>query len=344
MRPFLSIVLPCYEVERYLPECLDSILSQDAPGIELIGVDDCSPDRSGEILAVRAHRDARVSVVTLPENSGLGPARNAGLDAARGEYVMFVDSDDTLVRGALPAIVERLRAVRPDVLFFDYVRRFDDGRQIRNTKQHLFREPSPPETFTLAERPAVMNLMMVAWNRAFRREFLVDLGVRFRPGFYEDIPVTYPALMAAERIGMLDRVCYAYRQRGDEGITRRPSGRHFEVFDQYEAVFAFMDEHRAATDRFRGEMYRRMLHHYFVILGRPDRVMPGDRKRFFLRMARDARRYRPPGYRHPAGKEGVRHRLAERGWYRPYATAHAIQAARIRRDRLPVRGSPDREA
>ena len=106
----LSIVLPVYKVQGYLRQCLDSVLEQSFRDFEIVAVDDCSPDHSGTILAEYATRDPRVRVLSLPENVGLGRARNAGLAQATGEYVWFVDSDDWLAAGALIAVADRLRA------------------------------------------------------------------------------------------------------------------------------------------------------------------------------------------------------------------------------------------
>src|SRR5262245_45748500 len=91
--PVLSVIVPVYGVDQYLPECRDSILAETGDEIELVAVDDCSPDRCGEILAGYAARDPRLRVLTHATNRGLGAARNTGLDHATGDYVWFVDSD-----------------------------------------------------------------------------------------------------------------------------------------------------------------------------------------------------------------------------------------------------------
>jgi glycosyltransferase involved in cell wall biosynthesis len=100
--PQISIVLPVYGVQDYLPYCLDSILGQEGTRIEVIAVDDASPDDCGKILDTRAARDQRLRVVHLAANAGPGHARNTGLGLASGEYVWFVDADDTLPPNALP--------------------------------------------------------------------------------------------------------------------------------------------------------------------------------------------------------------------------------------------------
>jgi glycosyltransferase involved in cell wall biosynthesis len=110
--PLISVIIPVYDVAAYLPECLDSILG---PGgdIEVIAVDDASPDGCGALLADRAAADPRLHVIHLAVNGGPGAARNAGLARATGQYVWFVDADDRLADGALAAVRAALRG-RPD--------------------------------------------------------------------------------------------------------------------------------------------------------------------------------------------------------------------------------------
>ncbi|MBC3843914.1 glycosyltransferase family 2 protein [Streptacidiphilus sp. 4-A2] len=103
--PRISVIVPAYQVQAYLGECLDSVLDQSFRDFELIGVDDCSPDGSGEIFDEYARKDERVRVLHLTENVGLGRARNAGIDVATGDYLLFLDSDDTLT----PARCKRSR-------------------------------------------------------------------------------------------------------------------------------------------------------------------------------------------------------------------------------------------
>lgn len=299
--PWISIVLPAYRVQAYLRACLDSILGQSFTDIEVIAVDDCSPDGCGDIMDEYARADERVRVLHLEENVGLGEARNIGLDHASGEYVWFVDSDDYLADGALQAISDRLQETKADVLFFDYARVYWTGDAQRNVLNHLFREPPAPDTFSLQERPSVLQLMMTAWNKAIRREFLLGLGVRFSRGYYEDVPVTYPILMAAERISLLDRVCYYYRQRLGGAITRTTNDRHLDAFGQYEKIFAFMDQQGEHVDQLRAMMFGRTMWHYLIILGRGDRVSHHARREFFRRMSRHYRMFCPPDFVPPGG-------------------------------------------
>ncbi|ROR44013.1 glycosyltransferase family 2 protein [Kitasatospora cineracea] len=326
--PRFSVVVPVHAVEEYLPECLESVLTQSFTDFELIAVDDRSPDGCGAILDAAAARDSRVTVRHLPENVGLGPARNAGAELATGDYLVFLDSDDTLTPGLLADTDARLRATGdPDLLVFDYARSYWDGRVTRSVSAPVFARPGA-EVFTLDERRDLLDLLQVAWNKAYRREFLLRHGLDFPPGYYEDTPFTYPALLAAERITLLDAVGVHYRQRREGGnILATASRKHFDVFAQYDRVFAFLDT-RPDLDRWRPVIYRMMLGHLATVVSKPGRVPAGDRREFFRRAAEHCARHRPAGYRPAPGREGLRGELLARGNYLGFQGLRALARAR----------------
>ncbi len=327
--PRFSVIVPAYRVQDYLPECLDSVLGQSYADFEVIAVDDRSPDASGAILDQAALGDERVRVVHLPENVGLGRARNAGLEHATGEYVLFLDSDDSFTPGLLQAVQDRLRECGdPDVLVYDYARSYADGRQVRANSAAVFGRGGPA-VFDLDQRPDLLELLQVVWNKAYRRDFVTEQGLTFPAGFYEDTPWTYPALLSAARITLLDRVGVHYRQRDEGGnILATPSRRHFDVFDQYDLVFAFLDG-RPDLERWRPVVFGRMLHHLNTVITRPGRVPPADRREYFRRAAQHCARLRPAGYRPPAGVSDVRLELLSQGRYTSYQALRAL--ARTRR-------------
>ncbi|SCF38712.1 CDP-glycerol:poly(glycerophosphate) glycerophosphotransferase [Micromonospora viridifaciens] len=350
----ISFVVPAFQVQGYLRECLDSILGQPYGDLEVIGVDDASPDGSGEILVEYADRDPRVRPVRLAENVGLGPARNIGLDRAVGEYVWFVDGDDWLVPGCLPHVADRLVAIRPDVLIVDHVRAYWNNVGTRSAMPEVFPEPPGEVTFRLRDRPETMRLLHTAWNRVVRREFLVERGLRFEPGWYEDVSFSYPVLMAAERIGVLDRICLNYRQRLTGAITCTPGDRHLEVFAQWHRVFRLMDRWGPEVAELRPGIFERMIWHYLTVLGNDERIAPELRPAFFAQMHADYVRFLPPeGYPVPPGLEGVKHQLVAAGRWRTFRalrSAHQAQeharrsVRRVRRRVLPVVRRAGREA
>jgi CDP-glycerol glycerophosphotransferase len=323
----VSVVLPVYGVEEYLPQCLDSLLGQSFSDVEVVAVDDCSPDGCGAILDEYAARDPRLRVVHLERNAGLGQARNEGLARATGEYVWFVDSDDWLADGALAAVAERLERTRPDVLVVDFALAYPDGGVERNVRAHLFRDA--PETFTLAERTEALDLIMTAWSRVVRREFLLGLDVGFGRGYYEDISVTYPELLAARRLSLLDRVCYFYRRGREGAITNTASPKHFDLFGQYEQIFAFIDREAGAAGQFRQAVFDRTVRHATTVLATPGLVPKDLRPAFFRQASEHFRRFRPQGYCYPPGLRGLQYRLVERGAYPAYAALEPVNRLRL---------------
>jgi CRISPR system Cascade subunit CasB len=345
--PRFSVIVPAYQVQAYLPECLDSVLTQSFPDLELIAVDDASPDACGEVIDAYAARDTRVKPVHLPRNAGLGPARNAGLAHAGGDYVVFLDGDDTLTPGALRAIADRIEATgEPDVLVYDYARTYWTGEARRNKAAAQLTEQGPAP-FRIEDRPGLLTLLMVAWNKAYRREFVEREGLTFPPGYYEDTPWTYPALLTARSVATLDRVCVHYRQRRRGSILGTTSDRHFDVFAQYDRLFAFLAE-RPELAHWRPVLFRRMLEPLTVVFTRPGRL-PRTSRAAFLRAARaHCRRHRTPAAAVPpasgtagAGKATVpgpsprtrlRHALVRLGLHRTFRLL-GLAAAVLRRTR-----------
>ncbi|MFG2519000.1 CDP-glycerol glycerophosphotransferase family protein [Streptomyces sp. NPDC048527] len=320
--PRFSVIVPVYKVQAYLHACLESVLEQSCSDLEVIAVDDCSPDASGAIADEFAARDKRVRAVHLRENVGLGRARNAGLEHATGDYVLFLDSDDTLTPGALQAITDRIEETGgPDVLVYDYARTYWTGEAVRNQYADRLTQDGPAP-FTLADRPEILQLLMVVWNKAYRRAFVEEQGFAFPPGYYEDTPWTYPVLMSARTIVTLDRVCVHYRQRRRGNILGTTSPEHFDVFDQYDRVFAFLDAHLELAAVWRPLLFRRMVEHFATVFTHPDRLPRGTRPDFLRKARAHYRRYRVPGVP-VAARDRLRHGLVRLGSHRTYRSLAA---------------------
>ncbi|MER7891496.1 glycosyltransferase [Micromonospora sp. NPDC094482] len=346
--PLLSIVVPVYGVEAYLYQCLESIRADipagEAGAVELIAVDDASPDRCGDMLRSYAAGRSGIRTVHLSSNVGLGLARNAGLEVAAGRYVWFVDSDDWLPPGTIPAVLDRLRQHEPDVLMLDHLRVHEDGRREVDASSHLLHGISG--VVRLADQPQLLRVQHTAWNKVVRRAFLDELELRFFPGWYEDIPFSHPLLIGAEKISVLDRICYLYRQGRLGAITSTRSGRHFDAFDQYERLMDWV-RRRHPDEQLQTELFQLMVNHYLVVVGNDDRLHPHLRRAFFQRVAEHYRRYLPAaGYPPPAGITGLKHRLVGRNDYLAYAAlrqAHRV-AGRLRRPAPPAGDAPSGRA
>jgi glycosyltransferase involved in cell wall biosynthesis len=331
MPVLLSVLVPVFAVEPYLRQCLDSIRAglsaAENAQVEVVAVDDASPDGCGDLLDGYAAGAGGLRVVHLPHNVGLGLARNAGLAEATGDYVWFVDGDDWLADGAVRAVLAELSARRPDVLLVDHLRVHDeDGRAERDASSPLL--AGAGRDTAMVDR--LLGVQHTAWNRIVRREFLFRNDLLFRPGWYEDVPFGNPALLAAERVAVLDRVCYHYRIGRAGAITSTRSERHFEAFTQYERLHEWLAA-RQIEPRLRVRLFTLMIDHLLVVAGNDLRMHPSHRRRFFRRTAELYRRLRPAGYQPPAGAKGLKHRLVAANSYPLYAllrNAYRIAGAR----------------
>jgi hypothetical protein len=214
MGPVVSVIVPCYRVEAYLVECLDSVCGLPPTLAEVLCVDDASPDRTGAILAEYASRFSHVRVLTHETNRGLSAARNTGLDQARGEYVLFLDGDDALCADAVEPLLRQAQADRLDILQAAY-ECFEDG-----TNRALPARPMARATGVatgdacLARQCAEGAFEPMTVIRLYRRAFLAAHGLRMAEGFlFEDELFTAPAFLVAERARVSDALLYRDRRR-----------------------------------------------------------------------------------------------------------------------------------
>lgn len=237
-RPEVTVVAPFYNVEKYLADCLDSLLAQSFEDFEVLLVDDGSPDGSRVIAETYAARDPRVRIVTR-ENGGLGAARNTGVREARGRFLTFVDSDDLLPSGALEALVSSARRSGSDIVMGS-VERFDstgawlplwvgEVHTNRRAAVHL-------EDFL----PLLRN--HYTWNKLYRRDFWDAQGLWFREGVtYEDQPIVTQLLVRARTIDVIPEVVYHYRARDDQSSISQQTATLKDLRDRVEAWRVTLD-------------------------------------------------------------------------------------------------------
>ena len=222
----LSIVIPIYKVEDYLPACLDSVLLPEREDYEIIAVDDGSPDRSGQIAEEYAARyPALIRVIHQP-NGGLGAARNTGIEAAKGEYLLFLDSDDSLSPGALSEMLDAL-STGTDVYVFDFLTVDEQGRELSYTTGS-----SIDGVFTLAEHPELLLDAPNAWNKLWRRSLFEKSGIRYPPRlWYEDLATSPGLYLQAESICAVHRPWVRYLLRQGSIMNSKALSRNREIID-----------------------------------------------------------------------------------------------------------------
>lgn len=213
MKPKVSVIIPVYNAGKYLRQCLDSVVNQSLREIEVICVDDGAADSSPEILADYAAGDRRIQVITQ-ENCGPGMARNRGLSAARGKYIIFLDADDWFARDMLSSLFDTAERNGADITICG-TERFDDqtGKAL-DSGWMLKTEYLPGEAFAPEEiAPHLFQFTYgQVWDKLYRRSFLREKALSF-PDMRaaEDTAFVYQSLLLADRISVLPEVKIHYR-------------------------------------------------------------------------------------------------------------------------------------
>ncbi|GAB3854054.1 hypothetical protein GCM10028801_07530 [Nocardioides maradonensis] len=207
----VSVVVPAYDTAAYLPACLDSLLAQTHRELEVVVVDDGSPDDSAAIAAAYAERDPRVRLVRQ-ENGGLGAARNAGLRHTTGDVIAFADSDDVLPPDAYAVLLRQLRRTGADLVTGDVVQLVgDEVREI----PWMRRIHQGRAAVLIEQRPDLLGDVF-AWNKLYRRGFWEGAGLSWPERLrYEDQPTLTRAYLQARLIGIVPDVVYHWRIRED---------------------------------------------------------------------------------------------------------------------------------
>lgn len=221
IQPLISVIVPCYNVEEYLPKCIESILNQTYRNLEILLVDDGSPDNGGRICDEYAAKDDRIRVIHK-KNGGLSDARNAALDVMTGEYVTFIDSDDYVTDGYVEYLYKLIKesGVRLSVSSHQT---FEDG-----SSAEICTSPLSVEIMHTNEALTSMFYQQIfdtsAWAKMYHRSLFSD-GIRYPKGWlYEDLPTTYRLMMECDYIAYGNYRSYFYRIRNTsiEGAPFRP--------------------------------------------------------------------------------------------------------------------------
>ncbi len=209
-----SIIIPVYNVEKYLDECLQSILSQKFGNFEIICIDDCSTDNSWNILEKYAEKDKRIRIFKQEKNAGQGVARNRALDLAQGEYILFVDPDDWIEKDALTILDEELKKTKAQMLCFEYCTYEDLTGKIKAKKIKMFNYSHHRKgPFMWKDLGKELLSHGFAWN-CYSKELILKNHIRFASSRYgEDDIFSQNAVLSSDRIFLVRENLYYYRQR-----------------------------------------------------------------------------------------------------------------------------------
>lgn len=251
MEPLISVIVPTYNVELYLRQCVDSIIHQTYRNLEIILVDDGSPDHCGAICDEYAKKDNRI-VVIHKENGGLSDARNAGMRAMHGEYLMFVDSDDWLTEDCVERLYHLAEQNDADLVIGSSDRR-DEHNGLLPSVDNIYTQT------TIFDREQAMQDMLAhgcsAWARLYRKD--IHAGIDFPRGeINEDEAIVLEILSRCEKVVATEHIVYHYRCRSDSITTNDFSKKKLIWKDHCAANLVFVQGKYPQLERYAAARYR----------------------------------------------------------------------------------------
>ena len=241
----ISVIVPVYKVEAYLDRCVQSIIDQTYADLEIILVDDGSPDNCPAMCDAWAERDGRIRVIHK-ENGGLSDARNAGMAAATGEYIAFVDSDDWIAPEMFERLVKALQI---------------DGSDIAACTVEMVWEDNTPSQLLTVQMNGVLDrqeaqkalleeslLKQPVWYKIYRRDKIKDIA--FEVGkYHEDVYWSYQAIGNANRVSLIDYIGYFYFQRPGSIMGERYSLKRLDAIEAFERRYQYIKRYFPELER-----------------------------------------------------------------------------------------------
>ena len=212
----VSVIIPIYKVEQYLPKCLDSVINQTYKNLEIICVNDCSPDNSAKILEEYSKKDDRIKIVNREKNGGLSAARNSGLDVATGEYIYFLDSDDWIDLDYIEKMVEAAIESKSEVVLntnVDTTNKMFFDRTLDNAS-HQF----------IDAKKAILEITWNTWAHLWKKSFLDKINARFPEGYIiEDQYFQATTYIHLDKVYVIRDSVYHYLIRNDSIVGQKRS-------------------------------------------------------------------------------------------------------------------------
>ena len=223
MDELVTVIIPVYKVEQYLPRCVDSVLAQTYRNLEIFLVDDGSPDDCGRICDEYAEKDGRIKVIHK-ENGGLSDARNAALDVCAGEYISFVDSDDYVSEDFIESLIHAIRTHHTRLAVCGIMKFNESG------KMHVDYSPSGTEKIASGEEMMETVWRPAAWNKLYHRDLFQN--IRFPYGkLYEDMFIYHDILAQIDRLSFTGKNSYYYNNRQNSIINRKYDIRNTDAIE-----------------------------------------------------------------------------------------------------------------
>lgn len=260
----VSIVVPIYNVETYLPECLDSIINQTLRDIEIICVDDGSKDNSLKICNDYAKRDSRVKVITKP-NAGYGNSMNMGMDAACGEYIGIVESDDWVEKTMFADLYRAAKKHNADIVKSDYYEFSTTGGAVQEYIQTPTDAKYYNKVISAYDTEQIYHFRMNTWTGIYKTEMIRLYNIRHNetPGAsYQDNGFWFKTISIASRVVYVDKAYYHYRQ-DNPNSSINSKGKVFCMCDEYKFIREFIDANPDVKNAHLEIFLAKKFHNYF---------------------------------------------------------------------------------
>ncbi len=240
MKDCISVIIPVYNVEKYLARCVDSVLMQTYTNLEVILVDDGSTDGSGKLCDEYKEKDARIKVIHK-ENGGLSDARNAGLDIAKGDYIAFIDSDDFVTRFYIENLYYGICKTGAEMAMSGFLSWYEnDSIPIANQATDI--DVERLSTIQAMEKVLYQDFVDVcAWAKIYRKTLFC--GIRYPKGkLYEDVPTTWAVMKKCNHVAVVHTFDYVYYQRNDSIQRMKFNTKKFDAIRHWKDVKKDVEE------------------------------------------------------------------------------------------------------
>ncbi|MBQ6993489.1 MAG: glycosyltransferase [Lachnospiraceae bacterium] len=278
---FISVIVPIYNVEKYLSQCLDSLLSQTLRDIEIICVNDGSTDNSVAILEEYARKDSRVHIISK-ENTGYGHSMNVGMSSATGEYIGIVESDDFVDKDMFLTLYEKAKESNADIVKSDFYDFCNGKIKQRNNLENV------SEVVSKSEMPdqRLFDITPSIWSAIYKRSFLSRNNIRFHESSgasYQDVSFAFLCTAYAEKIVLLQEAYLFYRNDNMDSSVKNLS-KIYCICDE----FAFLEEKIKSDKGISPELINIMVHSkHLRYMWNFHRLLDIDKKDFMRRMSKE---------------------------------------------------------
>ena len=220
----VSVIIPVYNVENYLRKCLDSLVNQTLKDIEIIVVNDGSPDNSQTIIDEYVKKYPKKVVSVIQENGGQGAARNTGLLHATGEYTGYVDSDDYVEKNMYEELYKKAKEENADIVIC--------GNNIVKENYELLTKEAVDKEFLLGK--------MAVWNKIYKKSIIVDNKISFRSKvWYEDLDFSMKVYLSSNKISIVDKPLYNYLLREGSTMNNNNIERNLELIESFDSLISY---------------------------------------------------------------------------------------------------------